>query len=87
MSLHENFRQPEHTGFTRSVDPHSARRQLHVSLGVVGALAVAILVSAGAIHPSTGYDSSSQSASLSSASALSRTHVNAQAIALRWYRG
>lgn len=86
MSLHHRFHQPEHSGFTRSVDPSSARRQLHVSLGVVAALALGIAVSVAAIHPDSGYDAASQRAAIASSVAVGGTHLNAQS-ASKWTGG
>lgn len=78
MSLHHCFHQPAHSGFTRSVDPSAARRQLKVSLGVVAALALGMGLSVVAIHPATGYDSASQRAAIASAAAIGGMHLNAQ---------
>lgn len=86
MSLHHRFHQPEHSGFTRSVDPSSARRQLHVSVGVVAALTMGIALSVVAIHPHSGYDAASQRAAMSSSAAVSGTHLNAQT-GFKWIGG
>ncbi|WP_131196393.1 hypothetical protein [Lichenihabitans psoromatis] len=77
MSLSQNFDHSSHPGFTRSIDPLSARRQLRVSLGVVAVLALAIGGSALAIRPTTGFDVSSQRASISDAAAVGHHNVNA----------
>ena len=86
MSLHHRFHQPEHSGFTRSVDPSAARRQFNVSLGVVVALALGIGLSVVAIHPATGYDPTSQRAAIASAAAIGGMHLNAQS-GSRWTGG
>jgi hypothetical protein len=86
MSLHHNFGQSSHPGFTRSIDPRSARRQLHVSMGVAAVLALAIGGSAFAIRPATGFDTQSQQASIASAWAVNHHHLNAN-IALKPMNG
>ena len=77
MSLHENFAQASRPGFIHSVDPRAARRQFHLSLGVVAVLAAAISGSAMTIRPASGFDVASQRAQNASFSATSDHHANA----------
>ena len=77
MSLHDNFAHSDHPGFTRSIDPQSARRQLRVSVGVVAVLAMAIGASAVAIHPSNGFDAASQRSVISAATVTGHHDLNA----------
>ena len=41
-------------GFIRSLDPRSARRQLHLSVGVAAVLGLAVVTSAFALRPVAG---------------------------------
>lgn len=41
MAILDHFERVEEPGFTRSVDPRSARRQLNISLGLIVVLAIA----------------------------------------------
>lgn len=77
MSLHESFGFDDAPGFTRSVDPRSARRQLRVSLSVAAALAVAIGSSAFALRPAAGFDTASQRAHIADAAAAAHHDLDA----------
>lgn len=77
MSLHQPFDLNDAPGFTRSVDPRSARRQLRVSLGVAAALAVAIGSSAFALRPAAGFDAASQRAHIADVAATGHHDLDA----------
>ena len=77
MSLIATQSPASHPGFTRNIDPQSARRQLHVSLGVVAILGLAICGSAYAIKPVDGFDAASQRSIQSAEAATARHDVAA----------
>ena len=82
MSMQDTTSLSGHPGFTRSIDPIGARRQLHMSLGIVALLAAGIGGSAYAIKPVEGFDVMSQRAQISSLNATAQHNVNA-AVRLR----
>jgi hypothetical protein len=81
MSLYHSFAHTSHPGFIRSIDPRSARHQLHVSLAVVVALALAIAGSALVIRPAEGFNLHGQRASLAHPATANHHRVDAAALA------
>lgn len=75
MSPHGSFDDGASCGFTRGVDPLSARRQFRVSLGVAVVLALALGTSAFALRPASGYDAASHR-TVDSAARAQQVHVS-----------
>ena len=87
MSLHNHFGKVSHPGFTRKIDPVSAKRQLHVSVGVAAVLGLAIAGSVAVVRPASGFDAQAQHAQFVAAAAVAHQPISAEARINRAYGG